>query len=186
MWKRNVDAMLVLRNLLEKSDAKGKDHELWLMFIDYAKALDTVKHHALWETLLELRVPKHLVWLIRQLCLKAVGMVRVGESINNICPFEKGVRQGCLLSPMMFSAVGGKMMRLVVDETSEGIGCIMLVETSGIYALPMIGTTLIPKSRTELEDVSCSVEHHSKVTLLTVRPANPRSPNKHQNHRIRT
>ena len=39
--------MLVLRNLLEISAAKSKDQELWLMFIDYAKAFDTVKHHAL-------------------------------------------------------------------------------------------------------------------------------------------
>ena len=114
--------MLVLRNLLEKSAAKSKDQELWLSFIDYAEAFDTVKHHALWETLLDLGVPKHLVWLIRQLYLKAVGVVRVGDEITDSFPFEKGVRQGCLLSPMMFSAFGEKILRLVVDETREGSG----------------------------------------------------------------
>ena len=120
--KGTVDAMLVLRNLLEKSAAKSEDHELWLMFIDYAKALHTVKHCALWETLLELGVPKHLVWLIPQLYLKAVGVVRVGDGISDTFPFEKGIRLCCLLSPMMFSAFGEKILRLVVDETREGIG----------------------------------------------------------------
>ena len=45
--KGTTDAMLVLRNLTEKSDRKSKDQELWLMFIDYAKAFDTVTHRAL-------------------------------------------------------------------------------------------------------------------------------------------
>ena len=106
--KGTVDAMLVLRNLLEKSAAKSKDQELWLMFIDYAKAFDTLKHHALWETLLELGVPKLLVWLVRQLYLKTVGVVGVGDETTDSFPFEKGVRQCSLLSPMMFSAVGGR------------------------------------------------------------------------------
>ena len=78
--KGAVDAMLVMRNLLEKSAAKSKAQELWLMSIDYA--FDSVKHHALWETLLELGVPKHLVWLKHQLYLKVVGVVRVGDEIT--------------------------------------------------------------------------------------------------------
>ena len=59
------------------------------------------------------------------------------------------------------------MLRLVVDETGEGIGC----NTAGenIWNLRFADdTTLISKSRTELEDVACSVEHHSEKFGLKV------------------
>ena len=65
--KGSTDAMLVLRNLLGKSDRKSLDLELWLMFISYAKALGTATHKALWDILIEFGVPKPLVWLIRLL-----------------------------------------------------------------------------------------------------------------------
>ena len=61
----------------------------------------------------------------------------------------------------MFSAVGEKIMRLFVDETGEGIGCNIAGEN--IWNLRFADdTTLISKSRTELDDVACSVEHHSE------------------------
>ena len=46
-----------------------------------------------------------------------------------------------MLSPIMFSVVGEKIMHLVVDETGEGIWtgvAILPVKTSEIYTLPMI------------------------------------------------
>ena len=65
------------------------------------------------EALIEIGVPKHLVWLVRQLYLKAVGTVRVDDGKTDMFAFEKGVRQGCLQSPMLFNVVGEKIMRLV-------------------------------------------------------------------------
>ena len=96
--------MLVLRNL-EKSVRKCQVRELGLMFIDYAKTFDTVTHSALWATPIGFGVPKHLVWLIRQLYLKAVCVMRVYEDVTESFSFERGVRQGCSLSPTLFNAI---------------------------------------------------------------------------------
>ena len=96
--KGTTDAMLVLRNIIEKAEEKS-DNELWLMFIGYAKAFDTVRHVSLWEAMSLLAVPKHLTWLIRQLYVN----IRVENDHTESFKFEKGVRQGCLLSPMLFN-----------------------------------------------------------------------------------
>ena len=64
------------------------------MFIDYAKAFDTVKHYALLVSLLECYVPKRLMQLVRKLYTKSTGVVRVGDEQSDEFPFEKRVRQG--------------------------------------------------------------------------------------------
>ena len=74
--KGTTDATVVLRNLMEKSERKNLNTEFWMMFIDYAKAFDTVTHREIWNILLEFGVPKHLVWLVRELYKIAVGEVR--------------------------------------------------------------------------------------------------------------
>ena len=46
--------IIVLRNIIEKA-VKRKGAKLWILFVDYAKAFDTVNHNALWNTLRVLR-----------------------------------------------------------------------------------------------------------------------------------
>ena len=51
------------------------------------------------------------------------GYSAVDNGKTDVFAFEKGVRQGCLLSPMVFNVVGEKIMRLVKQEAGEEIGC---------------------------------------------------------------
>ena len=130
MGKGTTDAMLLLRILIEQSARKCQDQELWLMFIAYAKAFDTVTHRALWDTLIGFGVPKHLDWLIRQLYQKAIGVVSVYGDVTESFTFERGVRQGCLLSPMLFNALGETIMRSVASDSSETVGCEIADDTT--------------------------------------------------------
>ena len=114
----------------------------------------------LWEALLEIGVPKHLVWLVRQLDLRAVGTVRVDEGKTDVFAFEKGVRQGCLLSPMVFNVVGEKIMRLVKEEAGEKTGC--RVAGDNIWNIRYADdTTLLAKSEVELQVSAKLVEEYS-------------------------
>ena len=63
---------------------------------------DTVNHNALWNTLREFCVPQHLIWLMQKLYGKATGVLRIAGEHTDQFPFKKGVRQGCVLSPMLF------------------------------------------------------------------------------------
>ena len=87
----------MVRNSIEKA-VKPKGAKLWILCVDYAKAFDTVNHNALWNTLREFCVPQHLIWLMQKLYSKATGVLRIAGEHTDQFPFEKGVRQGCVLS----------------------------------------------------------------------------------------
>ena len=78
--------------------------EGYIIFIDYSKAFDNVSHHSLITTMLDMGFRKHLVALIQDLYLNQQAVIRWNNTHTE--PFEigKGVRQGCILSPHLFSA----------------------------------------------------------------------------------
>ena len=108
--KGTTDAILVLRNIIQKVAKKDDENQVWFLFVDYSKAFDSVFHDVLWKTLEEFGVPQHLIWLIKCLYDKAKGVVRVNDQQTEEFSL-KGVRQGCLMSPLLFNTVGERIMR---------------------------------------------------------------------------
>ena len=51
--------------IIEK--ARKFQKNIYLSFIDYAKAFDCVDHNKLWKTLKEMGIPDHLICLLRNL-----------------------------------------------------------------------------------------------------------------------
>lgn len=54
--KGTRDAIVAMRIVIEKTRAR-QDQELWMLFIDYRKALDTVYHPKFLEALLNIGAP---------------------------------------------------------------------------------------------------------------------------------
>ena len=78
---------------------KNKTKHIYLCFIDYAKTFDCVDHNRLWEILQEMGIPNHLTCLLRNLYAGKEAAVRTGHETKAWFQKEKGVRQGCILSP---------------------------------------------------------------------------------------
>ena len=57
------DQIANLRWIMEK--AREFQKNIYLCFIDYAKALDCVDHNKLWKILQEMGIPDHLTYLLR-------------------------------------------------------------------------------------------------------------------------
>ena len=52
-------------------------------FIDYTKAFDCVDHNKLWKTLQEMRLPDHLICLLRNLYAGQEAVVRTGHGTTD-------------------------------------------------------------------------------------------------------
>ena len=106
--------------LIEKTREFQKNIDF--CFIDYAKTFDCVDHNKLWKILKEMRIPDHLTCLLRNLYAGQEAEVRTGHGKTDWFQIGKRVRQGCMLSPCLFSLYTEYIMRNAgLDEAQAGI-----------------------------------------------------------------
>ena len=72
--------------------AREFQKHIYLCFIDYAKAFDSVDHHRLWKILKELGIPDHLTCLLRNLYAGQEATVRTGHGTTDWFQIRKGLQ----------------------------------------------------------------------------------------------
>ena len=113
------DHIANLRWMMEKGRVHQRD--LYMCFIDYKKAFDCVDHERLWVILRAVGVPVHVTVLLKRLYTNQEVTVRTefGETDNT--DIAKGVRQGCILSPLLFNIYAENIIREAFEEWESGI-----------------------------------------------------------------
>ena len=71
------DQIANIRWIMEK--ARELQKNIYLCFIDYAKAFDNVDHNKLWKILKEMGIPDHMTSLLRNLYAGQEATVRTGH-----------------------------------------------------------------------------------------------------------
>ena len=121
-----TDQIATLRSIVEQSIEWISS--LYINFVDYEKAFDSVDRETLWKVLRHCGVPKKLDNMIKN---SYEGMscrvIHEGQLTKN---FEvmTGVRQGCLLSPFHFILVIDWVMKTTTKEKRNGIQWTMLTQ----------------------------------------------------------
>jgi hypothetical protein len=114
------DHIANLRWTMER--AREYNQDIFLCFIDYSKAFDSVDHSRMWNTLKDMGFPIHLVVLLKSLYENQVARVRTDFGDTDSFGIGKGVRQGCILSPCLFNLYAERIMREAgLEEVEEGI-----------------------------------------------------------------
>ncbi|KAF7241347.1 Retrovirus-related Pol polyprotein from type-2 retrotransposable element R2DM [Varanus komodoensis] len=114
------DQIANIRWIMEK--AREFQKNIYFCFIDYAKAFDCVDHKKLWQVLKGMGVPDYLICLLRNPYMGQEATVRTGHGTTDWFKIEKGVRQGCILSPCLFNFYAEHIMRKAgLGESPVGI-----------------------------------------------------------------
>ena len=87
--------------IIEK--AREFQENIYFCFIDYAKAFDCMDQHELWKILKEMRIPDHLICLLRNLYAGQEATVRTGHGTIDWFQIGKGICQRCIFSPCLFN-----------------------------------------------------------------------------------
>ena len=103
IWKRQKNQKSNCQHPLDDRKARQFQKNVYFCFIDYAKAFDCVDHNKLWEILKGMRIPDHLTCLLRNVYAGQEASVRTGHGTTDWFQIRKGVRQGCILSPCLFT-----------------------------------------------------------------------------------
>ena len=71
--------------------ARELQKNVYFCFIDYTKAFDCVDHNKLWNILKEMRIPDHLICLLRNLYAGQEATVRIRHGTVDWFKTGKGV-----------------------------------------------------------------------------------------------
>ena len=108
--------------MLDHQKVREFQKNIYLFFIDYAKAFDCVDNNKLWKILKEMGIPDHLTCLLRNLYAGQEATVRMGHGTTDWFQIGKEVRQGCILPPCLFNYYAEYIMRNAgLDEEQAGI-----------------------------------------------------------------
>ena len=98
-----------------------------------------------------MEIPDHLTCLLRDLYAGQEATVRTGHGIIEWFQIEKGVRQGCILSPCLFNSHAEYIMRNIgLEEAPAGIKIARRNINNIRYA---DDTTLMAESEEELKSL---------------------------------
>ena len=121
-------------------------------------------HHKLWKILQEMRIPDHLTCLLRNVYVDQEATVRTGHRTTDWFQIEKGVHQGCILSPCLFHLYAEYIMRNAgLDEAQAGIKIAGRNINNLRYA---DDTTLVEESEEELKSLLMIVKEKSEEVGL--------------------
>ena len=159
-FRRNVgtrEAVLTLRLILE--DRIKKNKPTFMAFVDLEKAFDNVDWNKLFEILKMTRIKYRERRVIYNLYKNQTAVIRV-EGHEREAIVQKGVRQGCSLSPLLFNLY----IEQAVKETKEKFGKGVTVQGEEIKTLRFADDIVIlSESAKDLEDLLNGMD----VTLKT-------------------
>ena len=140
--------------------AREFQRNIYLCFIDYAKAFDCVDHNKLCKILQETGTPDHLTCILRNLYAGQEATVRTGHGTTDWFQIRKGVCQGYILSPCLFNFYTEYIMRNSgLDEAQTGIK----IAWRNINNLRYTDdATLVAESEEELKSLLMKVKEQSE------------------------
>lgn len=90
-------------------------------FIDYKKAFDCVSHQKLIEILRTTGIDAQDLNIISELYWHQVATVKVEGSSSEEMNIRRGVRQGCVLSPLLFNLYSESVFKEALENVEAGI-----------------------------------------------------------------
>ena len=113
------EAIGMLRTICERSIEHGND--VYVGFVDLEKAFDRVDWRLMLETLKNIGIDWKDRRMIKQLYINQAARIRIQGRNSRKATIGQGVRQGCPLSPLLFSIYQERMMREAMNGIEEGI-----------------------------------------------------------------
>jgi hypothetical protein len=103
------DCLLIMSDMIDT--AKRDNIPLYFAFLDISKAFDKLEWPIIWKSLAELGVEHRFIDLLRAIYRDSATSVRLGNNETGLLEVERGVKQGCVLSPLLFALVMSSLTR---------------------------------------------------------------------------
>ena len=141
--RSTLDPIFIVKMILEKSWEWGLDK--YALFIDFEKAFDRINRNNLWSVLRDnhYNIPRKLVRVIRSMYAQCSSKVKTQGIESDHFHIGSGVRQGDVLSPLLFI--------IYMDKCVRDIGVGHFGEETLIYADDVV---VLADSVEDLQDIA--------------------------------
>ena len=117
--KSTVDIIIILSSLVQKYLNENK--RLYCVFVDFKKAFDCVYRNALWLKLYKQGIQGKLLRIIRDMYQKVKSCVKSCNTYSEFFEYSVGLRQGEVISPIMFSLFIEDIELMLQDKFNSGL-----------------------------------------------------------------
>jgi rubrerythrin len=112
-----ADHIFVLKCIIDQ--AKKKRQKVFVAFVDFQKAFDTIWRDGLFFKLLKTGLSTHLCKLLENMYSKLTSSIKVKNQRTDFFKSELGTRQGCHLSPWLFNMYINELPMLLNDINKD-------------------------------------------------------------------
>lgn len=113
------EALFSINVLFQK--CRDQQKKVYSCFIDYEKAFDRVNHVKLMRILEGMGLDKNDITIIKNLYWNQTATVRYNDTKTEEATIERGVRQGCVLSPLLFNIYSEQIFAEALSDIEDGI-----------------------------------------------------------------
>ena len=114
-----TDMIFTARQLREKCREHHRD--LYIVFVDLTKAFDSVNRNLLWRLLSKIGCPCNLVNIIRSFHDDMSASVIDSGASSKSLAVTNGVKQGCVLAPLLFNIFFSVMLHAAFRNCDKGV-----------------------------------------------------------------
>jgi hypothetical protein len=115
-----IDNAFILYSVVQKYFS-FKRKPVYVAFIDFQKAFDSVDRSLLYHVLSRNGVKGHLYTAIQSIYSSVKACVRENNVVSNVFDCPVGLRQGCSLSPILFALFINELHDLLASNNTRGI-----------------------------------------------------------------
>jgi hypothetical protein len=159
-----VDNVYILDHLA-RNELRKKGGRMYALFIDFKAAFDKVDRVKMFECMRERGISEWLVRKVEEIYARTRNKVKVGEKEGEWFETTKGVRQGCPLSPLLFTIYVADVDEMLKKAQAGGV----VVGREKVWSLAFADDmVIVAKSEREMKEMMRNLEKYVRKKKLEV------------------
>ena len=139
---------------------------IYACFVDFKKAFDTIPRHILFQKLISHNITGKFYDSIKNMYTHDLACIRIGDQITETFAINQWVKQGCILSPLLFNIFISDLSK----SLDEGESAPLKIDDYKTLNSLIWADDLLLFSETEngLKNILKNLENYTKVNLIRV------------------